>query len=439
MTVSDNTPSSPSPGFDRFGFSSDVARGIAAAGFDRPRPIQARAIPAALEGRDVMGLAQTGTGKTAAFALPILERLSRQRGSSAVRALVLAPTRELATQIQAEFQSLARFTGLDAVALFGGVSIHRNIRALRRNPDVVIGCPGRVLDLLNRGVLKLGKVESLVLDEADHMFDMGFLPDVRKILAAVPGRRQNLLFSATMPGEIRSLADQMLRDPEVVELGGSGPAETIEHVLVPVGEGRKRDLLELFLRDEGCDSAIVFTRTKHRARKLARQLEEAGHRAVGLQGNMSQSQRDRAMQGFRDRRFKVLVATDIVARGIDVREVSHVINFDVPNTPEAYKHRIGRTGRSEREGQAVTFVTREDGGWLRATERQLGGTIERRPVEGFEGEPIDGTGSAQSRQRRGSRRPGSSGRGPGSGRRPGGRQSRGRGRRGRRSAAGSRS
>ncbi|MGH0033692.1 MAG: DEAD/DEAH box helicase [Myxococcota bacterium] len=403
-------------GFDRFGLASSILRGVDAAGFEQPRPIQHETIPAALAGRDVLGLAETGTGKTAAFALPLLDRLARERRGGP-RALVLAPTRELATQIDAEIRTLARFTKQRVVTVYGGVSAHGQIRALRRRPEIVVGCPGRILDLVGQGELRLGGVECLVLDEADHMFDMGFLPDLRRILAELPPRRQNLLFSATMPREIRRLADELLDDPHVVELTRSGPAQTIEHVLVAVREDRKRELLEHILAEDGCDSAIVFTRTKHRARRLAQQLDRAGHRAVGLQGNMSQAQRDRAMEGFRKGRFDVLVATDIAARGIDVQGISHVVNFDVPNTPEAYTHRIGRTGRAERDGWAVTFATRDDGSWLRATERKLGAPIPRRSVEGFEGETIE------SGKRGGSGRPrgGQAGRGRGQG------QGRGRG------------
>ncbi len=374
--------------FDRFGLDSSVLRGVLAEGFVEPRPIQVDTIPAALAGRDVLGLAQTGTGKTAAFALPLLHRLGRERRRGP-RALVLAPTRELAAQISAEIRTLARFTQLRVVTVFGGVSAHGQIQALRRHPEIVVGCPGRILDLMGRGVLLLGEVESVVLDEADHMFDMGFLPDLRRILAALPPKRQNLLFSATMPAEIRALADVFLRDPHVVELAHSGPAATIDHAVVAVREDRKRDLLERILKEDGCESAIVFTRTKHRARRLAQQLDRAGHRAVGLQGNMSQSQRSRAMQGFRKRTFNVLVATDIAARGIDVKGVSYVINFDVPNTPDAYTHRVGRTGRAELEGRALTFVTRDDTAWLRATERKLGNQIPQRTVEGFEAERLD--------------------------------------------------
>jgi len=385
-------------GFDRFGLDSNILRGVRAAGFTEPRPIQVETIPAALAGRDVLGLAQTGTGKTAAFALPLLHRLVREQRRGP-RVLVLAPTRELATQIDAEIRTLARFTPLRAVTVFGGASANGQIKALRKRPEIVVGCPGRILDLMGRGVLRLGEVESVVLDEADHMFDMGFLPDVRRILKALPTKRQNLLFSATMPREIRSLADGLLRDPKVVDLASSSPAETIDHALVSVREDRKRDLLERILTEDACKSAIVFTRTKHRARRLAQQLDKAGHRAVGLQGNMSQPQRDRAMQGFRKRQFDVLVATDIAARGIDVQGVSYVINFDVPGTPDAYTHRIGRTGRAELEGRALTFVTRDDTGWLRATERHLGNPIARHTVAGFAAEPIEsGNGGAPARR-----------------------------------------
>ena len=370
-------------GFHRFKLHQSLVKGIRAAGFDSPRPIQNETIPAGLQGHDVLGLAQTGTGKTAAFALPLLHRLLANPRPGP-RVLVLAPTRELATQIAAEISSLSRFTRLKMVTIYGGVSASNQVRALRQRPEIVVGCPGRVLDLLQQGVLRLDQVETLVLDEADHMFDMGFLPDIRQIMAPLPKNRQNLLFSATMPREVRRLADELLKNPHVVELADSAPAATIDHALVMVAEQRKRDLLEHVLTRDNCDSAIVFTRTKHRARRLAEQLCKAGHKAVGIQGNLSQSQRDRAMRGFRSRRFDILVATDIVARGIDVSNVSHVINFDVPNTPEAYTHRIGRTGRSECDGVACTFVTGSDHGWLRATERMIGAPIQRREVEGFE-------------------------------------------------------
>jgi len=419
-----NSVSVAPTGFARFGLHDSLLRGIRAAGFESPRPIQVETIPACLDGRNVLGLAQTGTGKTAAFALPLLHRLLKGRGRGP-RALILAPTRELATQIAAEIQTLAKFTRLKVLTIYGGTSMRRQIDGLRRNPEIIVGCPGRVLDLLQQHMLRLGEVETLVLDEADHMFDMGFLPDIRKILKAVPTGRQNLLFSATMPKEIRRLADDLLTDPHVAELIDSAPAATIDHALVLVAEARKRDLLEQVLTGGDCHSAIVFTRTKYRAKRLAEQLSKAGHRAVGLQGNMSQGQRDRAMSGFRTRKYDILVATDIAARGIDVSNVAYVINFDVPSTPEAYTHRIGRTGRAELQGVACTFVTGSDHGWLRATERMIGARIQRRQFEGFEADPERPEASRPSRGNgRGGRpggtprrgrpgRPGSGGRGRG--------------------------
>ena len=372
-----------STGFDRFSLSEPLCRGIKAMGFQQPRPIQEATIPAGLNGRDILGLAQTGTGKTAAFAIPLLDRFHKtsQKGPLA---LVLAPTRELATQISEEIRDLAKFAHVKVATIYGGVSQQRQVDALRRHPQIIVGCPGRVLDLLNQRLLRLDRIESLVLDEADHMFDMGFLPDIRRILAALPTKRQNLLFSATMPREIRQLANDLLRSPHVVELNNAAPAETIDHAIFMVDEDQKRGLLEHLLSDESCNSAIVFTRTKHRARRLAEQLIRAGHRAVSLQGNLSQAQRDRAMRGFRMRKYDILVATDIAARGIDVSAVSHVINFDVPNTPEAYTHRIGRTGRAELEGIAFTFVTGDDQSWLRSTERMIRASIPRRTIPGFE-------------------------------------------------------
>jgi ATP-dependent RNA helicase RhlE len=299
--------------------------------------------------------------------------------------LVLAPTRELAAQISAEIRSLARFTRIGVTTIFGGVSAHRQRAALAEGPEIVVACPGRLLDLMHQGVVRLDRIETLILDEADHMFDMGFLPDIRRILAALPRSRQNLLFSATMPKEIRGLADQILRDPKVVDAAHDRPLSTIEHALYPVDSTQKLALLQQVLGEGELASAIVFTRTKHRARKVARQLTETGHRAVALQGNMSQRQRERAMDGFRKRQFDVLVATDIAARGIDVQQVSHVVNFDMPGTVDAYTHRIGRTGRSDRQGKAYTFVTGEDHRLVSQVERRLGATIPRRQMRGIRG------------------------------------------------------
>ncbi len=384
----DEVPPTPRTGvtFQSFELSPALERGILEAGFFEPRPIQAAAIPAALSGRDVLGLAQTGTGKTAAFGIPILERLhttrvERRRGP---RALIIAPTRELARQIHDELMLVGHHTAVKCAVIFGGVPQGSQVRALKQNPDIVVACPGRLLDLYQQRAVDLSSVEVLVLDEADHMFDMGFLPDVRRILGALPKVRQNLFFSATMPKEIRGLADELLRDPHTVELSHSRPADTIEDALYEVVQERRLPLLCKLLAGPDFKSAIVFLRTKHRARRVAKQLEGSGYRAVALQGNMSQGQRERAMDGFRKGYYNVLVATDIAARGIDVAAVSHVINFDVPNTPEAYTHRIGRTGRAERTGKAFTFAAREDQDEVRAIERHLGRPIPRQALAGFD-------------------------------------------------------
>jgi len=368
-------------GFDSFKLRDQLQRGITAAGFIDPRPIQTQTIPAAMKGRDILGLAQTGTGKTAAFALPVLEKiLTTPARSSDPRALIVAPTRELAAQIGAEIRTLARFTKVKVATIFGGVSIASQVNDLRKRPEIVVACPGRLLDLVSQRKVRLDRVECLVLDEADHMFDMGFLPDIRRILALLPAHRQNLLFSATMPQEIRGLAKGLLREPHIVELNHSAPVETVEHAMVSVEGNDKYPLLEQLLSGKSFVSAIVFTRTKHRAKKLARQLEGAGFSAIALQGNMSQNQRTRAMEGFRAKEFQILVATDIAARGIDVEQVSHVINFDMPTTADAYTHRIGRTGRAERQGRAYTFVTNDDYATVRAVERRVN---ERIPLHAF--------------------------------------------------------
>lgn len=375
----------PITGFREFDLGPSIQRGIAALGFVEPRPIQSKTIPAALQGRDILGLAQTGTGKTAAFALPLLERLMNKRGRGRdPRVLIVAPTRELASQIRDEIDRLAQFTRIKTVVLFGGVSVRSQIAALRSGPEIIVACPGRLLDLHGQGAVRLDRIETLVLDEADHMFDMGFLPDLRRILAELPKERQNMLFSATMPSEIRGLVKRVLDHPHIVELGHSKPVSTIDHALYPVHPDRKFDLLERILAGDGFVQAIVFTRTKHRAKRLARQLDAAGHRVVALQGNMSQNARVRAMRGFRDHDFDVLVATDIAARGIDVVQVSHVVNFDMPTTPDAYTHRIGRTGRAEREGQAFTLVSSEDRAMIQAVEARIAQSIPRRKIEGFD-------------------------------------------------------
>ena len=372
--------------FKTFAFHPAVARGIDDAGYANPTPIQQQAMPAVIDGRDVMGLAQTGTGKTAAFALPILHRLMC-RPRKGVSALIIAPTRELAEQIHMEFQVLGRHTGLRSAVVYGGVGINPQIRVLER-AHIVVGCPGRLLDHLGRGTLDLSHLAVLVLDEADQMFDMGFLPDIRRILGHIAAGRQTLLFSATMPADIRSLASEILRDPVTVHIGSTAPAQTVKHALFPVAAHLKTALLIRLLAHANDGSVLVFTRTKHRARSLGEKLVRAGFRSTSLQGNLSQGRRQAAMNGFRSGEFQVLVATDIAARGIDVRSVSHVINYDVPTTPEVYIHRIGRTGRAECSGDAYTLITGEDAAMVRAINRAVGSNVEQRILEDFDyGQP----------------------------------------------------
>ena len=378
-----SNPSESVSGFVEFGLNPALMRAICDAEFVSPRPIQLQTVPATLEGRDILGLAETGSGKTAAFALPVLESLVRDRKRGGPRVLIVAPTRELVSQINQEIKVLGKFTGVRTATFFGGVAFAPQMASLRKNPEIIVACPGRLLDLYRQGVLSLDQVEILVLDEADHMFDMGFLPDVRRIINALPAQRQNLMFSATMPAEIRVLAERMLNHPQVVDLNHSGPVSTVEHALYPVENSDKFSLLKHLCSQTEFVSAIVFTRTKYRAKRLAQRLARAGHRTVALQGNMSQSQRVKAMEGFRQHRFDVLVATDIAARGIDVRQVSHVVNFDMPSTVDAYTHRIGRTGRAERQGKAYTFVTGEDRHLVGAVERRIGAPIPRKTVKGF--------------------------------------------------------
>jgi ATP-dependent RNA helicase RhlE len=369
--------------FEQFSFDPRIRAGIKAAGYTTPTPIQQQAIPLVLKGRDILATAQTGTGKTAAFVLPILERLSK--GSSGrVRALIVAPTRELAEQIHQASVDLGRRTGVRSVAVYGGVSKVGQVEALRRGAEIVVACPGRLLDLAGERSIDLSGVQVLVLDEADRMCDMGFLPDIRRILKLVPARRQTLFFSATMPEDIRELADSILTDPATVQIGVIAPAKTVSHALYPVSQGLKKELLLATLEQTATGRVLIFARTKHRARNLARDLEKAKYRVAALQGNMSQGQRQKALDGFRDGKYDILVATDIAARGIDVSDISHVINFDMPDTVDAYTHRIGRTGRVDRTGEAFTFVAQDDEPMVSAIEKVLGRRIERRQLSGFE-------------------------------------------------------
>ena len=369
--------------FKDFQFHPLVAAGVKAAGYNEPTPIQVQAIPSVMQGRDVMGLAQTGTGKTAVFALPILHRLM-QGGRRKARALVIAPTRELAEQIHEHITGLGSKTGLRSVTIYGGVNINPQFEKLRRGVEIIVACPGRLLDHIGQDTVDLSQIEVLVLDEADHMFDMGFLPDIRRILKHLPKKRQTLLFSATMPEEIRRLARDVLNDPVTVQVGHTAPADTVSHALYPVEQHLKTSLLMELLRHTDTESVLVFTRTKHRAKRVGEQLQKAGYKASSLQGNLSQNRRQAALDGFRDGKYQVLVATDIAARGIDVSNISHVINYDIPATVDAYTHRIGRTGRAAKTGDAFTFITHEDGETVRSIERVLGEKIERRFMEGFD-------------------------------------------------------
>lgn len=370
--------------FSSFSFDQRLNVGIRDRGYVSPTPIQTQAIPAVLDGLDVLGLAQTGTGKTAAFALPLLQRMINAGVSvrGPVRVLVLAPTRELALQIHETFIALGKQTGIRSAAIFGGVGETPQIKAAGQ-ASVLVACPGRLLDLLNRGLIDLSHVQALVLDEADRMFDMGFLPDLRRIMAKLPAKRQNLLFSATMPQEIRKIADQVLVQPAVAQVSNTAPPEKILHALYPVAAGQKMALLEALLAGTDHENVLIFTRTKHRARSLARKLEQKGWLATSLQGNLSQNRRQEALDGFRLGKYRIMVATDIAARGIDCVRISHVVNFDVPDTAESYTHRIGRTGRADKSGQAMTLITPEDADQIRAIERVLGGCLERVRLEGF--------------------------------------------------------
>jgi len=375
--------------FHELGLSEPLVRGVLETGYTTPTPIQSAAIPAALEGRDLTGCAQTGTGKTAAFVLPMLDRLlpippKTGKGWRPVRALVVTPTRELALQVEESARTYGRFTGLKTVAVFGGVGMNPQLTAFRKGVDIVVATPGRLLDHLQSRALDLSKVEILVLDEADRMFDMGFINDVRKIVAAVPAKRQTMLFSATMPPAIRQLSSSIQRDPAYVEIGERrNPIALVTQHVYRVPQERKIDLLLHVLRTENVESVIVFSRTKHRADRIAKKLAQSGIASDALHSNRSQNQRQRTLAAFKAGSVRVLVATDIAARGIDVDGVSHVINFDTPNIAEDYIHRIGRTGRAERTGDALTFVSSDEEAYLRDIEKHTGKQFPRVAYPGF--------------------------------------------------------
>ena len=370
--------------FSNLSLHPDLLRAAADLGWDAPTPIQRDAIPPALAGRDVLACAMTGSGKTAAFLLPILERL-RGKPRGVTRALVVAPTRELAAQIDEQRRDLARHTRLDGAAVFGGVGMEPQERALRRGADILVATPGRLLDHLRMPYARLDGVEVLVLDEADRMLDMGFLPDVQRILRRLPAVRQTLFFSATMPPPIVAFAREILRDPVTIQIERvATPATGITHAAYPVPAQLKSLLLLELLRQPDARSVLAFTRTKHRANRVAEFLTRHGVRAERIHGNRSQAQRTQALAGFKDGRYQVLVATDIAARGIDVAGVSHVVNFDVPHLPEDYIHRVGRTARAEAVGDAVTLVSPEEEQSLRSIEQAVRTRLPRLTLPGFD-------------------------------------------------------
>ncbi len=369
--------------FSRLGLSSTTLEGVKAMGYVEPTPIQLRTIPLILSGRDVIGSAQTGTGKTAAFALPILSRIGRPEHYP--RVLVLEPTRELAAQVETAFRDFARFTEVRIAVVFGGVGYGLQREALQKGVDVLVATPGRLLDLMQQGVCRLDHVQYLVLDEADRMLDMGFLPDVRRIVQKCPHNRHTSLFSATIPPEIDGLIRWAMKNPETVEIGvRRSPAETVKHVIYPVSEAQKTDLLLELLRRVNYDSVIVFCRTKHGADRIAHMLKKHNHSVAVLHSNRTQREREQALRGFRDGRYEVLVATDIAARGLDIADVSHVINYDVPQHPEDYIHRIGRTGRMEAKGDAFTLMVAEDVRHVEAIERFISQKIARVKLDNFD-------------------------------------------------------
>jgi ATP-dependent RNA helicase RhlE len=368
--------------FSNFGLSPQILEGIKAMGYVEPTPIQLRAIPILMQGRDVIGSAQTGTGKTAAFALPILSKLGEPVNKP--RCLVLEPTRELAAQVETAIHDFSRFTTLRAAVLYGGVGYGKQLDELKRGVDVVIATPGRLLDHMGRGTVQLSNVQFLVLDEADRMLDMGFLPDVKRIVQKCPRERLTALFSATVPPEIETLIQWAMKDPETIEIGARRtPAETVDHVIYPVAESQKTDLLLQLLERVNYESVIVFCRTKHRADQIASLLKRNQHAVAVLHSNRTQREREDALRGFREGKYEVLVATDIASRGLDIADVSHVVNFDVPQHPEDYIHRIGRTGRAEQTGDAFTLMVAGDATHVFAIERFIGKKVPRVKLENF--------------------------------------------------------
>jgi len=369
--------------FSKLGLSKTTLQGVKAMGWTDPSPIQLRAIPLLLEGKDVIGSAQTGTGKTGAFTLPILSQLPKPDGKS--RVLILEPTRELASQVETAVRDYARFTDHEVAVIYGGVGYGKQVDALKNGVDIIVATPGRLLDHMQQGVAKMKDITHVVLDEADRMLDMGFLPDVKRILEKCPKDRVTALFSATVPPEIETLISWAMRNPETIEIGmRRSPAETVKHVIYPVAEKQKTELLFAVLKSVDFDSAIIFCRTKHGADRVGNQLKRENHAVAILHSDRTQRDREKSLKGFRDGKFEVLVATDIASRGLDISGVSHVVNYDVPQHPEDYVHRIGRTGRAEATGDAFTLMVAEDVQHVDAIERFIGTKIERAKLEGFD-------------------------------------------------------
>jgi len=400
--------------FTDLGLSADILRAVSEQGYSEPTPIQAKAIPVVLEGRDVLAGAQTGTGKTAGFTLPLLQRLSETKpakGYRPVRALILTPTRELAAQVAESVKTYSKYLPIRSAVIFGGVKINPQIATLRAGVDILVATPGRLLDHVNQKTLDLSQVEILVLDEADRMLDMGFIHDIRKVLALLPKQRQSLLFSATFSNDIKRLADGLLNSPELIEVARRNiTSERVAQVVHYVDKGRKRELLSLLIGSGNWKQVLVFTRTKHGANRLAQQLEQDGLTAAAIHGNKSQGARTRALADFKRGKVRILVATDIAARGLDIDQLPHVVNYELPNVPEDYIHRIGRTGRAGNEGEAVSLVCVDEHKLLRDIERLLKSEVPKVAIDGFAPDPsIKAEPIQNGRQNRGGGKPRSGG------------------------------
>jgi len=394
--------------FETFGLCEELLRAVGEQGYDTPSPVQAQAIPIVLQGKDIMAAAQTGTGKTAGFTLPMLHRLHQGKadhGRRPIRALILTPTRELAAQIGESVTTYGKYLPLRSTVVFGGVGIKPQIDRLRRGVDVLVATPGRLLDLVNQKVVNLSHIEILVLDEADRMLDMGFIHDIRKVLALLPRQRQNLLFSATFSSDIKRLASGILQQPVLVEVARNEASGQVNHIVHPVGKASKRALLSHLISSNDWRQVLVFTRTKHGANRLTEQLDKDGIVAAAIHGNKSQTARTKALAGFKQGDVRVLVATDIAARGLDIDQLPHVVNYELPNVPEDYVHRIGRTGRAGRTGEAMSLVSQDELKLLRGIEKLLGKKIPVVNVEGFAAVLDDNAPVSEEDRPSGARRP----------------------------------